>query len=411
MPNQPMPLPPVSDEEGRLEHLVVVRESPLYGYILMIGMIGQTIGRLLHLPGAADVLAAGITPVHGTSPFRTFQYRKNRTNAVLFEHCGILYLYSLGSAASPNINDQENAFVELLVDVIQHYRPLNLHVATFSRLVRSTEFAGRLQRAVKSHVDVVHVGDLRLRLKMPDGKMMWNVLSIVSDMERDLIVQRLFAGTCNSYLRGQWILGEEAVPPGYRLDEDTRVVSADPSLAKTVQSFLTMMADPKMTARQVLDEAGLLGLTSATTRRIHGPDATFADIIRADSKLASMVDWIDTYQTGKVTITHVNPFPGATSFGSLQVEGATATHPGFVQFTYDWGLPEGGWAPPEVLEAARKRCRGNKERRATGGSAHKERKPFAGWVRWEDETHVFHLSGSSKHYLLLRQRLTDHEEG
>jgi hypothetical protein len=76
-----------------------------------------------------------------------------------------------------------------------------------------------------------------------------------------------------------------------------------------------------------------------------------------------------------------------------------------VRFEYDWGLPEGGWATPEVLAAARARCRGNKERRATGGAAHLERKPFAGWVEWSDDTHSFHLSGSSLHYVLLRQRL------
>lgn len=405
MPNQPLQLPSVDSDDGRLDHLVVVRESPQYDYLLMEGMIGQTVGRLTHLPGAEEVLAAGIAPVQGTGPFRTFQYRRHGTSAVMFEHHGVLYLYSLGSAAKANIDDRENAFVELLIDVLEHYRPRNVYVATFSRLVRSTEFAGRLQRAVNAHVDVIHSGEQQIRPKTTDGKIMWSMLSLMADMERDLIVQRLFAGMCNAYQRGRWIMSEEAVPPGYVLDQVTGIVRPDQSMVEPVRLLLTLMADPTIPSRRVVDAAGEAGLSSATIRRIHGPDATFADVMRSDSKLAGIVDWIDTYETGKVVITHPNPFPGASNFGSLKVEGANSSSPGVVRFAYDWGLPDGGWAPQEILHAARARCRGTKERRSvTGGAAHHKRKPFAGWVHWEDDTHRYHLSSTADLYVLLRQR-------
>ena len=409
MPNQPIELPQVTVDDGRIEHLVVVRESPLYGYVLLEGMIGQTLRYTMSLPGTADVPAAGIDPVFGKGPFRTFQYRKHGTSAVLFEHCGVLYLYSLGSAATANMGTDENAFVELLIDVICHYRPENVYVATFSRLIRSTEFAGGLQRAMKQHVDTIHYGEQRLKPRSADGKIMWAMLSLMADMERDLIVQRLFAGRCNSFHQGRWILNDHAIPPGYRLDPESQTVSVDDTLVEPVCALLTMMADTTLTSRQVLDAAGELGLSSANVRRIHGSDATFADVIRADSKLAGLVDWIDTYETGIVTINETNPFPGATSFGTLKVHGAAANHPGFVQFTYDWGLPAGGWAPPDILHAARARTTGNKQRRATGGTAHDRRKPFAGWVQWEDDTHRFRLSGTSSRYIVLRQRLDDNE--
>ena len=405
MPNQPLEMPAVAVDEGRIDHLVVVRESPQYDYLLMEGMIGQTVGRLTHLPGAEEVLAVGIEPVHGTGPFRTFQYRKHGTSAVMFEHCGVLYLYSLGSAAKANIDDRDNAFVELLVDVLEYYRPRNVYVATFSRLVRSTEFAGRLQGAVNAHVDVIHSGEQQIRPKTTEGKIMWSMLALMADMERDLIVQRLFAGMCNAYQRGRWVLNEEAVPPGYVLDPTSKTVTADPSMVEPVRLLLTLMADPTVTSRRVVDAAGEAGLTSATIRRLHGPDATFADIIRSDSKLASLVEWIDTYETGTAVITHPNPFPGATGFGALKVEGASSGSSGVVRFKYDWGLPPGGWAPPEVLQAARMRCRGTKERRSgTGGAGHYKRKPLSGWVQWEEDTHCYHLSGTSSKYILLRQR-------
>lgn len=408
MPNQPLQLPTLdATQDGRVEHLVVVRESPQYDNILLEGMIGQTVGRLLHLPGADEVLAAGLSPVVGPSPFREFRIRKHRTNMVLFAHCGVLYMYSQGSAAAANTNDHENAFVELLVDVIEHYRPVNMYVATFSRLVRSTEFAGRLQRAVNRNVDVVHYGEQQLRPRTPDGKIMWTMLALLADMERDLIVQRLFAGLCTAYQRGMWILNEEAVPPGYVFDPETRLVHPDPEMVEPVRALLTMMGDPTLTARRVLDEAGGMGLSSAKVRRLYGQDATFTDVSRADSKLASLVDWIDTYETGRTTITYSNPFPGATSFGSLKVEGAGPHEPGVVRFTFDWGLPEGGWASPDVFEAARNRNRGTKERRRSGGAAHVRRKPFAGWVDWEDGAHCYHLSGTSSHYIVQRQRRID----
>jgi DNA invertase Pin-like site-specific DNA recombinase len=407
MPNRQPNLPELAqDTDGRIDHLVVCRESSIHGHVLMEGMIGQTVGSLLHLPGAADVLEAGISPLVGGSPFTTFQYRKNRTSAVVFEHQGVLYLYSLGSAASANQSETENAFVELLCELFEIYRPRNVYVATFNRLLRALEWSGRLFAACKKHVGVLHCGGTTIDPRTPAGKAMWSTFAMVADMERDSIVQRLFAGTVNKYLTGGWVLSPESVPPGYRLGDDGLVHLVADEVA-AVRALLEMIANPTLTARQVIDTAGNLGLSSPTIRRIHGDDATFADICRADSRIASLLDWLPTYRTGQVDVFHKNPFPGVTQLRTLQVEGAD-TGPGHFRFSYQWDLPAGGWADDDVLTAAAARTTARKQRR-TGGATHKARRPLAGWVSWQNDTHQFRLGGDSKNYLVFRRPLAGDE--
>jgi hypothetical protein len=400
MPNTPKPLPKLPLKDTRAPDLVVCRESSLYNNLLMDGMIAQTLGNLRHLPGVEDVLAAGITPLTGGSPFRTFPFRRHRTNAVLFEHCGVIYLYSLGSAATANIRNEENAFVELLVDVVTEYQPLRTHVATFSRLIRSTEFSGKLQGAVKRHVDEVWCGSTLIQPRTAEGKMMWAVLSLVADMERDLINQRLFAGKCTAYLRGDWVFGEASVPPGYILGDDKRV-HVDPAQIEMTRVLLNMMSDPDFTSRQIVDEVGQLGMSSPTVRRLHGPSATYEDLRRADSRLSGIIDWIPTYRTGVIEIFHRNAFPGAPRVAGLEVLNSSDLDPGQVCFRYEVGLPEGGWVDDSVLTAAVALRRGLKDRRKTGGAMHQKRKPLAG-TTWMQDGVEHRISGTSRHYEVRR---------
>ena len=424
MPNQPAraSLPPTTSG-NRPEWLMVVRESDMYSNVLMIGMIAQTLQRWIHLPGVSDVLALGLDPIRkgkatllNGKPLQLSTFNTNKNRAVLFEHEGVMYLYSMGSAATRNadFNDHSNAFVELLCTVIETYRPRNVNVATFNRLIRSTEFAGRLQTSVKAHVDVLNYGGESMRPNTTTGSLVWGLLVMMAAMERDSITQRLFAGLCHKYNSTAWIFGKEAVPPGYILDPTTKKVTVDQTKVAAVRSLLVMMADKSLTARAVMDEAGRLGITSATVKRIHGDGATFENIQRADSRLASLVDWIPTYATGLVDMAYTNPFHGATSYPGLTVEGADEKNPGHVRFRYDWGLPapdadfpDGGWATPEVLSAAKERTKGTKSRRGTGGAKHNQRKPLSGWVCWTDGDHNFHLSGTSAAYIVLRQMIEE----
>ncbi len=401
MPNrepQILPIPPGAQDK-RAPALVIARESSYHSNVLMEGMIGQTVGSNLHLPGAQDVLDAGIAPLLGTGPFDTFQYRKHKTNAVVFEHQGVIYLYSMGSASMTNLSESENAFIELLCDVFSAYRPENVYVATFNRLLRSMDFSGKLLQAAKRDVGLLHCGTTTINPRSAEGKPMWATFAMVADMERDSIVQRLFSGQVNKYSKGEYILGSESVPPGYRLADDGTVVPV-PEQRDAIRELLTMMADPDLTARQIVDAAGANGLSSATIKRIHGPDATFANLCRADSRLASLIDWMDTYRTGTAEIIHRNPFPGAIRFRDLEVEGVGPDHPGFIRFRYDWEIPEGGWAPDDVIAAAKRRTTGTKERRRGGGGTHRRRRPLSGWVHWRDAETEYRLTGTSAMYIV-----------
>src|ERR1035437_987912 len=91
MPNQPPMIPSLATTGPRIEHCIVCRESDQYGYALMEGMIGQTLGHLTDIPGVEDVLAAGVAPLRGEGPFKLFPYRSGKTTAVLFGHLGVLY--------------------------------------------------------------------------------------------------------------------------------------------------------------------------------------------------------------------------------------------------------------------------------------------------------------------------------
>ncbi len=391
-------------KESRIEHLVVCRESDESGYVLMEGMIGQTLGRLGHLPGVDEVLAAGLAPLRKEGPFSVFSYRKGGTQAVLFEHQGVMYLYSLGSAAKANIGEQENAFVSLLVDVIDKFRPKNLYVATFSRLVRSTEFAGSLQGSLKRARTLVHIGDVVLDLNTQDGMIRWSVFSLIADMERTLIVQRLFAGRCNKYARGKYILGDNSVPPGYVLNGDD-VVELDKDMVEPVRTMLLLMADHELSDRQVLAEAGRAGVTSLTIRRLHGDDATYSDIRNPGGVISTLVEWLPTYASGVCELVYPNPFPGARQIGSLMVEGATEEEAGKVRLRYQWPVPKDGWAPAEVLAAAARRAPHRRESVQSGGAAHRRRKPLAGWVSWCDERHQYQLMTDTSMYIITRDPL------
>jgi DNA invertase Pin-like site-specific DNA recombinase len=395
----------------RIEHAFAARESSMYSFALMEGMVTQTLAPHLNLPGVREVFAVGITPLTAPEqcPFYVHTLRAHRTNAATFAHEGSVYLYSLGTAAQVNTPEGDNAWMNVLIDFVRQWRPQNLYVANFNRLIRSALFSGELMKAFEATGTVLWANGIRIDLNDGQGRVLWQTLAMLSDLERESIVQRLFAGVVNKYRRGEWILTAEAVPAGYRLVDNRPLLDHDQ--VDAVRHLITLLADPTLSARQVVDAAGEIGLTSPTIQRVHGTEATYSDVRRADSKVRSLVRLVPTWSTGVYEARLPNPFRGVDHIGELQVVDSTPDQPhGFVAFTYELQVPEGGWGSADVLAAVARRT--SERRRAlnrgdalNGAAAHRRRRrPLAGWAsaRAQDGSVRF-LSGDGTNYLVMHQ--------
>jgi hypothetical protein len=394
----------------RVEHAFAARESSMYSFSLMEGMVTQTLAPYLNLPGVREAYGAGIAPLTApeSCPFQVHTLRAYRTNAATFAHEGSVYLYSLGTAAQVNTPEGDNAWMNLLIDFVRQWRPSNLYVANFNRLIRSALFSGEAMKTFEATGTVLWANGIRIDLNDGQGRVLWQTLAMLSDLERESIVQRLFAGVINKYGRGEWILTDEAVPPGYNLVDGR--VALDHSQVDQVRHLIGLLADPTLSARQIVDAAGGIGLTSPTIERVHGAGATYADVRRADSKVRSLVRLVPAWLTGVYEARLPNPFRGVDRIGELDVVDPTPERPhGFVVFTYQLELPDGGWGTREVLAAAGRRS--SERRRAlnrgevpNGGAAHRRRRPLAGWASATGgDGSVRFLSGDGSNYLVMHQ--------
>ena len=180
---------PSTSSSARPETLIVVREATMHSAHRLHAMITQTLKQWDHLPGVVDVLALGTEPIkngkatlpNGTQlQLRVFNATNNR--AVLFEHEGVMYLYSMGSASAgdTDFDDRSNAFAKLLCDVIETYKPLHLNAATFSRLLVCTLQNDRLHAATKAHVKVLNYGRKSTRLSPDASTLLWDFLVMIA---------------------------------------------------------------------------------------------------------------------------------------------------------------------------------------------------------------------------------------
>lgn len=349
---------------GRAAAMVLARESAMYNSLLLQGMIDQTLATC-PLPGADTVRGLGLRPIQdpASCDLAIYQEARGKARGTVFSHEQVVYLYSEGSAASTSEETGDNDFIEMLIDLIEEYRPGELYVATFSRLVRSALFSGRLLQTLQRHCPVVNCGGLVIDLGTKEGVLMWQTMSLVSSTERDFIVQRLFAGMVSKYRRGEWLLGRRAVPYGYELvDKRLRPV---PDLQPTIEQMLTVLADDARSAHVRIRALGELGLQALSPRHRGRVD----HLRDPGRKLTSLYRWHELWTTGSFTLRVKNPFPGARSFGDLPVHYDDNDTGGRILFRQEPGVPEGGWANDSTLAAFTAAAR----RRLDGRSAPAER--------------------------------------
>jgi len=383
-----------STADHQLNHLVVMRESDRYDHLLMEGMIQQTLAKVTHLPGAAELAEAGMEAFHHPERWGGTSRRVGESRMVMIERDGVLYLYSMGTAASNDLPDT-NAFISELVSVVETYRPAETWVVAFTRLLRWANYVGELLRVFSEHTAWLHC-EAEIRVATPEGRMLFQVLAMIAATERDYIVRRHTAGRVAQWRRGEWI--PNAYPPGYRLDGRRLVL--DDSAISDVQSMLRILADTSLSPSACAARIGGLGISTPMITRLHGDGATIADARNPSDVIETLVGWVDLYATGRYELLWPNPFPGVTDIAGVAVEDLDGYPFGALRLACDVELPDRGWADEDALEAIRSRA---VQPSSTGGASHRLTSPLAGLFQFTESGFEHSIASVKGLYRLLRR--------
>lgn len=365
-PSAPAP----ENEDHRACGLFVVRESDQYNLELFNAMREVTYLQYRNQPKVEAVRRAGLEPlsneifyVHEIGPdgqpgeaqaVRVESIQRGGTRADLFYYGGYWHLWSRASAAMVSRNGV-NEFTDILIEVIRRVSPRNLYAANFSRLIRSQAQGHRLAGAMAGHVQRVCAGEVTFELEGPRANvdmMMFSMFAMVASMERNWIVQRLLAGRVAKWRRGEWPFGKATIPFGYKLDTKTRRLIPDPSKKDMVREMLLILcsdAPPSEMARQM----SRLGMRSLRPNRVTGAPVPIAALQGAEQHVKSLYAWAALWCHGEYLFRISNVFRDLDELAGLRV----ARDPkrpgdlGELQMLYEVGVPDGGWAEPEVLRA------------------------------------------------------------
>jgi hypothetical protein len=407
-----------ADGRWRADHLVVARESDEFNLQLLEGMILQTLSRYDSVPDRAALSDAGVGPVRDPGAYSAYVIAEGGSRAVLFCVGQTWCLYSKGSAAKADVGG-DNGFCRILVRVFQELRPRDVYLATFSRLVRNSEFAGTVMAAARQHVDTIHCREMLIHPGDGASRMIFSFLSTVSDMERMAQATRLLLGLLAKHDRGEWWHGRDGVPIGYRL-EGKRVVP-DLRAKHVVRALLDGLAgpdgSPEVYARLApfrvatpwqtgtgwaydREDGRPWGKADADLReaRRGAGGKTIADLYHPKGLVGKWRKQAVMYRDGRLPKSHECPDTGAPRFGQYEAvvrRGRKGADAPFVDVVHDLGLPPGGWAPAEVHDRVAERC-AEAAARHRGPLANSRLLPLlANPARWTEGGRLWQLSHGS----------------
>ena len=410
----------------RPPRLFVVRESAVSNRMLMQGMVQQTLEPHRGAPGVSEALDLGLRVLDEDEPVANrVVIRHEGTKLVVFWREDTYFVFSMASAASTIGGDSaDNAFVVVLADLLELLQPSMLLAATFSRLIRAAEFSGRLLSATQRFVEEVVLGETRFDPVSEAGRIQWQTLSMVSDMERRAIVQRLTVGALHACSQQLWLPGEFGYPPGYHV-RDKRLEINDEEVEAT-REMLHLLADGSIPAWQLCERIGALGLSTPKLRKLaekraelEGADpgsVTMAAARNPSAIVRTLRNWVELYETGRHRRVILNPFPRISQLAGYRVTHGLkpeSEHPhGSFEFVYQPGVPERGWVSREVTERIRDllhKPEGRSRPTARGGRTHRTLMPLLALPTWTDRDYEYRLASEHDRYLLLRRpsRLAD----
>lgn len=370
---------------GRIENLIATRESGANDHIEAEGLIQQSADLYRDIPGIRAVAALGIEPLRtkestivvteadedtGEVSERRVHLERlqvGEATGVLFSYRGTAYLYSLTSAAKVDKMGHQD-WTRMLIRTIVRLRPRRLRAVSVSRYTRNLEVAGLILHAASRHVDQIWAGALELQMqgpRAPMDKLLFTMLAMAAALERDALVSRTVAGKVHAAKRNRWLPGSRSVPPGYRMFEKTLVpVPEDKPAVQALLRLLVQQPTPTAFVKKA-DELGL----RLRVRKVSVDDATEAVDLGAGEmlgddrgrkhvhstskhqKMASFMAYVPLYVTGQRVVKLPNPFPGAEEIAGVPViVGKGGREEVHVVSTF--GVPEGGWADQDLLDAA-----------------------------------------------------------
>lgn len=392
--------------DHHIPDLVIVRESDASDRILLENMIVQTMHAHQHdLPQLADLAAAGLDPLLNPDKWNAIVRKSRDSHSVVFVYQDVLIAYHSGSAARVDAEDGDNDFCSLVLELIETYQPARLRLATFSRLVRSEKYASRLyERLLEHKVAVMHSRETMKVWEMAGG-IMWSTLVMFAAMERTTIVERLVVGRIAVARKGGFPFRDAAVPPGYRLGADRRL-EVDPDQVDAIREALLILADNSLSNAQAADAMGQLGITRPLVQETYGDDATVADMRHPKDLRGSFEHWLELYETGtyrRVASVALNTHAIIAGCPIRETEDGGRV----IVLSYDWGVPAGGWAEPEVFEAIRSR----REQDLAFTNDTRRVRPLSGRPCYEWNGQEYRMSASDHSCYVLESVVRDHATG
>lgn len=228
-------------KQGKKKDLVLARESSVGSEAqVLLAHLFQNIVRGLKdkdvsIPDFDDVVERFQQPHrHGAT-----EYRRKGMKAVLVQQKDHDVLLSLGSARKLD-EAGDNAFVEVLLSLLETGDYDRVISTSISRLCRNTILAGKLEHALRRSRVSLLLGDIEIEVWDPMGKLMWVLLVWFANFEAQQIETRMTAGKVAGAHNGKWSFGY-APPPGWTLTDENKVV-VDLESAEAVRWLIKQVA-------------------------------------------------------------------------------------------------------------------------------------------------------------------------
>lgn len=389
---------------GSFDHLTpmwfVSRESPEYGYLLLDKMIEQILDPYRHIPAVEVALSYGSRPMWRDTEGEKVReelraqslYSSEGTRklfGVRFEIDGHWFQYGLTSGARPGLNG-DNDWVESLRDGAKMLRPERLVTGPLSRLARLEKLFMELADDLHSSRTLVVPTEAPAGIDLATevGKMQWQALAKAAEADYRATVMRLLTGVIFELKNDRYPRAEKQLLLGYHKpghDKDKHIVrpSDDPVVRAQVAKLIELAASPLFTETQIATELAKLGLTSRWPGA-NGNDPRAVDQVADPVKLVQgLFAGLPTYLDGKYLYRHELPLPNLDTIHGLPVRRFHPGDYGYIEKELNFGLPDGGWADPDlILEAIRLRSPAEDARTPLTKD---KVKPLAGLVRWSDD--------------------------